>query len=91
MSIILASCGRCFFDGRKHHLADDCSEHGSEAAKPDPVAAAAPAMLEALHDCIEEIRAWRKSHPHAHPDKPVVTTHVLNRASAAIAAAEGRS
>lgn len=65
---------------------------GVEYAPADLVRDAAQDMLAALKDAQEEIRAWRKwAKPGEGPDKPVVTSFVLNKVAAVIAKAEGRA
>ena len=53
--------------------------------------AAAPSLLEALKDALEEIREWRRwARPGDGPTKPIVTSSVIERAAFVIAKAEGR-
>lgn len=57
-----------------------------------PLIAAAPAMLAALQDALEEINDWRrKFHPLDWPEKPIVHSATRNKIVAAIAAATGET
>lgn len=71
------------------HRKDDFSPTDADAlARRIPLALNAhDDLVAALRDCVEEICAWRKKHPHDHPEKPLVTSYVLDRARAALAKA----
>ena len=48
--------------------------------------AAAPAMYEALRECVKELKAWQKDH-----GEDICTLAAIDGARAALAATEGRS